>query len=129
MLEGCQSVTHGCDGQEHGGHQQRRGHENQRAVLDSGHSDVEGGSRPVLVEESNEVGEPFRHGADSQQEWDFNKYDHQTLDAGLVDKWGGRVFLVDDQQKPCLWILSVVVTTDRAAIIINTHQLRRTTIR
>lgn len=129
MLEGCQSVTHGCDGQEHGGHQQRRGHENKRAVLDSGHSDVEGGSRPVLVEESNEVGKPFRHGADSQQERDFNKYDHQTLDAGLVDKWGGRVFLVDDQQKPCLWILSVVVTTDRAAIIINTYQLRRTTIR
>lgn len=66
MLKGSQSVAHGGDGQEDGGNQQRRGHEDQRAVLDGGHSEVEGGSGPVLVKGSDEVGEPFCHGTDSQ---------------------------------------------------------------
>lgn len=79
MLHSSQCVEDGTEQEEDSRHNQRRCHQNERAPLDDGHSQVEDGSWPILVESFDKGIEIIGHWTDLEEKWDLDKEKNQPL--------------------------------------------------
>lgn len=79
MAERRKHVAAAGQREDHCHHNQTGSLERQAQPLDHSHEQVEAAPGPVVVKVADEVGEGLRQGADTQQEGDLNKDNHQAL--------------------------------------------------